>query len=56
MAESSPPEPTLPAQIPPVFSRPPVDGSDAELDEWAKGFAEALLGRPLDLEPPPPHD
>jgi hypothetical protein len=44
--QASAPRPSLQ----PVFSRPPVDGSDEELEQWAKGFVEAILGRPLQRE------
>lgn len=33
-----------------VYSRPPVDDTDEELEEWAKSFVEQVLGRELDLE------
>jgi len=35
-----------------VFSRPPEDPSDEELEEWAEGLARELLGR--STAPPDP--
>ena len=28
----------------PVLGRPPVEGSEEELDAWVEGFLDALLG------------
>jgi len=28
----------------PVLSRPPVEGTDEEIDAWADAFVEAVLG------------
>ena len=34
----------------PVLSRPPVEGTDEEIDAWADAFVEAVLG-PVDDQP-----
>lgn len=34
----------------PAFRRPPVDGTDAELEDWADEFVEALLGTPSEYD------
>jgi hypothetical protein len=34
-----------------VYGRPPVDGTDEEIEEWASAFVDAVLGPPVD-EPP----
>ncbi len=32
----------------PVLGRPPVDVDEGELEEWVKGFVDAILGRERD--------
>ena len=29
---------------PKVYARPPVDGTDKEIEEWASYFVDAILG------------
>lgn len=34
-----------------VFSRPPIDGSDEELEAWCEAFISALKDQPVDIVP-----
>jgi len=36
----------VPNQRQPMLSRPPVEGTDEEIDAWADAFVEAVLGPP----------
>lgn len=40
----------------PVLGRLPVDGTDEEMDAWAEGFVEAVLGPETEDKPEPTLD
>jgi len=48
---TDPPPGNAPHHQRPVLSRPPVEGTDEEIDAWADAFVEAVLGPRDDQRP-----